>query len=368
MSFAGPNPLGATNATTLLPYDKSGKAKVVPVKFSLTPAAGVQSINLTSLPNGNAIGSIASVYVDNSANGIPIELQFGDTGQDIEVGAYSQGWFNVTSAVPIFNVTAPLIGVLNATVAGTIQACNFPVTPSLTGPLLPNQNAGVLGSAGNPAGWQTYNGTVPGSAALYSSLAIDCSALGATITIAGTSIDGHTWTVQQQPLQNGEFVIPATAAGTPFTAIASVPLGGNTPAIVPMRWRVAPAGQKPSYNVPLYMPWTSLSWTSLPSGLTTATILPAEAGNGQYIDKISITASGWSSAFSVSIGDAGYPGGYDLFQATFPAGNVAYGNDLGYVSYARDAAITVQVTNAAAATGGLVIAVRGAYLAASQSG
>jgi hypothetical protein len=368
MSVPGRIPFGAFAASTLLPYSASGKAKVVPVSVTLTPTAGAKTVNLTALPDGNSIGSIASVYVDNSANGIPVALQFSDTSQNITVGAYTQGYFAVTSAVPIFVVTAPLIGVLGNPLTVDVQVCNFPLTPAVSSGLIPDANAGVSQSVGNAAGWNSYSGTVPGTAALYSALDVDSSAFGGTITISGTAIDGTAWTVQQQPLQNGEFVIPATAAGTPFTATATIPLGGTTPALIPIRWRIVPTGRKPSYNVPLYMPWTTQSWTSLPAGLTSVALFPALAGNGVYIDKISVTAAGWSAAFGVTIGDSGYPGGYNVFSATFPAGNVAYGNDIGYVSYARDAAVNIQVTNAAAATGGLVVSLRGSYVAASQSG
>lgn len=363
-------PLGATQSLSLKGYSSSGSSRVASASVTLTPGKGAQVVNLTGL-SASPLGSIVTLYVDNSTGPVPVEIVYPDTGMTTVVPAYSQGMYPALTSGLIITVSAPLIGVLGQAFMVDVQATNFPLPQAGYGPFLPNENSGVLASVGNAAGWQTFNGTVPldgGAARLFTALEIDHSGYAGQLSIAGTSIDGGAWTVAQMPLQRGEFAVAATASATPIIATASIPLGGNTTALIPIRWRVQPSGGAPSYTTPLYMPWLPFSWTSLPAGTTIQGAFPAAAGSGVYLDKISITASGWSSQFNVLISDAGYPGGHTIFEETFPSGNVTYGNDLGYVSYVRDAAINIEIGNAGAATGTLLISLRGALLPASQNG
>ncbi len=371
MSGTGPMPFGAQSSLTLAGYSPAGTSKVSPVKVKLTPANGAQTVNLTALPGGNQIGSLVTVYVDNSAGPVPVQLSYPDTGMVTVVPAFSQGFFPALTAGLVFVVSAPLIGVLNQAFGVTVQALNFAVPQASYGPFLPNENAGVLLPIGTAGGWQTLAGTAPfdaGAARLFQSLEIDSSSYGAQVAISGTSIDGGAWTVTQLPLQRGELVIPPTASGTAISTTATLPLGGNTTAIIPTRWRVQAIGEQTSYGLPLYMPWLPFSYTSMAAGLTTQGAFPAEAGFGVYLDKISVTASGWSSQFNVTVQDTGYASPYTLLEETFPSGNVTFGESLGYLSYKRNAAINIVIQNASAATGVLVISMRGALIAASQNG
>lgn len=371
MSFSAMTPFGSANAFTLLGYNNNGSTKAASATGVLTPSNGAQVVNLQALPGGNQLGAIVTLFIDNSGGAVPVIVTFPDTGQVIEAPAYSQGYYPALTAGLVFTVAAPLIGVLNGDVGYNIQVANFAIPPSSYGPFYPDENAGVLQSAGISGGWITYSGTVPeigGKQAIFDSLEVDSTNFGAQFALASVSIDGSPWQINQLPLQKSEFYIPPTSSGTSYTATATLPGGGDTTRLIPLRWRVAPIGESVAYNVPLYMPWITNTFTSMGSGTTSTTVLPAiGTSDGFYVDLCSITWANWSQNFTFSLIDSSYTSA-PIFEGSFPTGSGNYQFNLGYVAYKTNAPLTFAITNAGAATGSLSVNVRATYVQASQGG
>ncbi len=368
----GQNPMGVGQVLTLKGQDPSGKAKSARAVVSLSAAHGAQVVNFTA-QGSQALGQLATVYVDNSAGPVPVSVTFPDTGLSFDVPAWQQGYFPALTTGQILTVAAPLVAVLDHPFPVSVIGLSFQVPQQAYGPFLPNQNAGVAYAVGTSAGWQVWDGAAPDGASsapmLYSALEVDCTKIAARIEISGTAVDGSAWTITQLPLVKSEFVIPATASGSAIVATAAIPLGGNTTATVPTRWRVQPCGESPAYGVPLYMPWSNVIESSMPSGASTVTIFPADP-DGAFLDMLMVTAQGWSASFNLNLYDSGLGAapGQLIWTGSFPNGNVSAQVNLGYVSYARNAAINLVINNAAAATGALTIGVRGSIIDASQNG
>lgn len=371
MSFSAMTPFGSANAFTLLGYNNNGSTKVAPAVGVLTPSNGAQVVNLQALPGGNQLGAIVTLFIDNSGGAVPVTVTFPDTGQVIEAPAYSQGYYPALTAGLVFTVAAPLIGVLNGDVGYKIQVANFAIPPSSYGPFYPDENAGVLQSVGTSGGWNTFVANVPeidGVQAIFDSLEVDSTNWGGQLALASVSIDGSPWQIQQLPLQKSEFYIPPTASGTPFTATATLPGGQATTKILPLRWRVAPIGESVTYNVPLYMPWISNTFTSMSTGATSTTVLPSVgSSDGFYVDLCSITWANWSQNFTFALADDSYGFG-PIFEGSFPTGSGNYQFNAGYVAFQTNAPLSFLITNAGAATGSLSVNVRATYIQAAQYG
>ena len=369
--LTNPVPLGS-GGYTALPLRGYGKANsTVSVGCKISPANPVQTVNLQSLAGGAALGSIVTVYIDNSDGPIPVSLVMADTGQTIDVPAYTQGYYAALTNGLVFNATAPLIGVFANPISFRVQCLNFAVPPQAQGPLLPSANAGVAQAIGTPP-WATWTSTVPSDPTLgpllFTALELDMTPMAGNLSVSGTAIDGSIWTASQLPLQKGEIAIPATASGSAVSAAIITPYGTTVANSVKGRWRVQASGEQPSYSVPLYMPWTPYSYTALATGPTTVNFLAPSASYGVYIDKIDLTANGWSVPWQfLLIDESNAP--TTVLETAFPAGNVIWQEDVGYCSYRRgNGGISFQIQNSGAGAGVLAVNIRGSLIAASQQG
>ncbi len=366
-----PTPFGAGGFTAQPLRGYSPKSSVVPVTVKLSPGKPVQTVNLQSLAGGAALGNIVTLYVDNSDGPIPVSLIMADTGQTIDVPAFTQGYYPALTNGLVFNATAPLIGVFGAQVSFQVQCLNFAVPPQQQGPLLPSANAGVQQSIGTPP-WATWASIVPSDPTLgpllFTALELDMTPMAGNLSVRGTAIDGSIWTASQLPLQKGEIAIPATASGSAVSASIITPYGTTVQHSIAARWRVQPSGEQPSYSVPLYMPWTPYSYTAMVTGPTTVNFLSPSASYGVYIDKIDLSANGWSVAWQFLLIDESNSA-TTVLETAFPSGNVIWQEDVGYCSYGRGGGgISFEIQNAGAAAGVLAVNIRGSLIAASQQG
>ncbi len=369
--LTNPTPLGSGGYTALPLRGYGAKNSTVAVACKISPAKAVQTVNLQSLAGGAALGSIVTVFVDNSDGPIPVTLTMADTGQVIDVPAFTQGYFPALTNGLVFNASAPLIGVFGNPIAFGVQCLNFAVPPQQQGPLLPTANAGVAQAIGTPP-WATWASTVPDDPVngplLFTALELDMTPMAGNLAVSGIAIDGSIWTASQLPLQKGEIAIPATASGSAVSAAIITPYGTTVANSVKARWRVQASGEQPSYSVPLYMPWTPYSYTAMVTGPTTVNFLAPGAGYGVYIDKIDVTANGWSVGWQFLLIDESN-GPTTVLETAFPAGNVIWQEDVGYCSFKRgNGGISFQVQNSGAAAGVLAVNIRGSLIAASQQG
>ena len=369
--MTNPIPLGGGGATMqpLAGYPKG--SGTVSVKATIKPAAPVQTVNLQSLAGGAALGKIVTVYVDNSGGPIPVTLTMADTTQVIAVPAFTQGYYPALTNGLVFNVSAPLVGVFGNPVTVPIQCLNFEVRPQSAGPLLPVANGGTAQAIGTPP-WATWTGAVPSDPVngplLYTALELDMTPMAGNLSVSGTAVDGSIWTASQLPLQKSEIIIPATASGSTASAAIITPYGTTVASSVNARWRVQPSGEQPSHSVPLYMPWTPYSYTSMATGNTTVNFLAPSASYGVYIDKISLAASGWSVGWNFLLLDESNAA-QNFLEVAFPSGSVIWQEDIGYTSYRRgNGGISFQIQNSGAAAGVLTVNIRGSLIAASQQG
>jgi hypothetical protein len=310
----GYRPIPGTDATSW--------PRVAPVAVTLQPTGGPVDVVLNSMPPGQQLSSIATLFIDNSQGPLPLTVSFADTEMTLAVQAYTQGYYPVFTSGLIFTVAAPLIAEYGGAVTVKIQAMNFEVGPLQTTAALPNLNAGARISVGLDTGWTTYAFTVPGTGSIYTALEIDNAAYSSAVTVSGVDLTGAAWSVTQPGFVTGELVIPPTLAGS--AATATTPLtaaGAETLAIIPLRWRIEPAGIATTSSKPGSFTPGAISFLNPPEGATViAFALPA--GDGAFVSAVGFTSAGLSQVWSLAVIDqsGATPADIVLYEGNFAAG------------------------------------------------
>jgi hypothetical protein len=349
-------------------------ARVAPVTATFTAADGTCTVNLQQLAPNQQLGNISCLYIDNSAGPIPIVVQFPDTEMRIDVAAFTQGFFPVFTNSQVFNVLAPLIAVLGVAFTVPIQVLNFAVQPSQS-TQLPNLNAGSEIAVGNSAGWTSYFFYLPGSGLIYTAMTVDNSKFSSPVTIQGVGINGAAWTFTQQPFTNSETTIPPSVAGSAALATTSLfppTTVATTEALIPVTFRVAPAGLAASTSLPAAIPAFAVP---VASGLVAGNNnfpVAIPAGFGAFIGSLTITAAAVSTALLVSLVDESLVPLSPVFvfaQVAIPAGSSSISVPVDFTSYGRGGSIVARFTCTALTTWAeLGVQITLAAVNASQNG
>jgi hypothetical protein len=337
--------------------------RVVPVlSLVLSAAVGAATVNLQQMPSGQQISNITTIYVDNSNGAVGIVLTFPDTAMQVDIPAFTQGFFPVMTGGLVFDVSAPLVGVLGGTVSPVLQVLNFAVPPtSLTVP--PDDNAGVVENVLFVVIPIPFH--VPGSGLIFTSLEVDNSSFPYPVTISSIDINGNAWRQSTPAFTKQETPIPPTAAGTIASGIAPAPPAG---VVVETRWRVFPAGDSTSTTLPATFQSTSLSFVALTGG-TDEQFTAAEPDQGYFVQSVSVYPVGVTQSFTLALQDV--LNNSTFFAASFSANllNPIIDIPINYTSFQRGDQIAVVVQSAApVATCDLVIVLNFAFVNASQNG
>lgn len=340
---------------------------------AITPQDTSAIVNLQNMPPGQQIPGISTLYIDASDAPLPIIVTMQDTGQAIDVPAYTQGFFPVSTNSKNFTVSCPLAADIGSAFSVLVQALSYAVPPFQT-TTLPNQNAGVVQLVGNASiGWTSFAFDVPTTEPVYNSLQIDCSSYGAPVTVSGVDIDGSPWEFTQAAFTSSETPIPATAGGSAATATtAASVLSPATFALIPLRWRVAFAGAAASSTLPSAVPPTLFAWTSLTGIAQTQTVAPI-AGRGFYVASVSVFAVGVTEPWTLLLTDdttAPVIGSEEFFSAAFASGGTqVVGVPIGWTTAYRTSSIVVTVQSASVvAACQLVVQLNIAPVPASRNG
>lgn len=349
-------------------------SRVAPVSVTL-PANGMAvDVNFNVMPNGQQISTIASMYVDNTAGPLPIVISFSDTQMEIDVPAFDAGYYPVFTNSLGFRVFAPLQAEFGVPFTVEIQAFDQPIQPFQQGATLPAGNSGSLVEAGNPGGWNLVNTTVPlspaGVALVYSSLEINNSAYSQPVTVSGTGLDGNPWTVTAPGFTDVELAIPLTASGTIATVSTATPtLAGTTTALIPLRWRVQPAGIVQTSSLPTAQTSFTVETTAPAAGNNDGNLaLPATFG--AFVSGVTVAARGLSNVYKLELIDntGSVPPATVFWALNFPTADLQESFPVGWATKFRGGNVLMRAIFTGASAGVLDFQIQWSPVSASQNG
>lgn len=224
MRTTSPPSVSAQSTSPMTPYGPRARSASIPLVFGLKNAAGV-TVDLSMLPPGQALGQIATLYIDNSDCPFPALIYFPDTEATIDVPAYAAGYWPAITGGQKFAASVPMLPYVTVeqpafTASINIQALNFPVPPAYSVQPPAIALAGAAQKVGDAGDWSEWQGTIAGTALAYVAMQLT-NTTDQQITVSSTDIFGNGWSVNQGAVNGEELSIPPTLPGEAVTVTAA---------------------------------------------------------------------------------------------------------------------------------------------------
>jgi hypothetical protein len=246
---------------------------------------------LDSLPPGQRLGPLGSIFIDNTANAVPVTITFPDTSAQDEVPAGATSWllaitggvrFKIDSAVTLD--TTILVQVLNVVVPPTgVQAVSGDVTIS-TGVMSLAAGAAVIGHVIADAGSTVAVSALPALPAGGNVIGHVIADTGSTVAVsalpalaAGAAIIGNVRVDQTTPGTTNK-VIAGIDQTTPGTTNKVAVSSWNGTAIDSLFGTALPASTFGVVAAPNTQPGVAMAASIAGAALTVANV-KASAGN-----------------------------------------------------------------------------------------